>query len=39
MDEDESEYKILTGDFNADFDEFSVFGDYTRREQRGYGIL
>ncbi len=29
MDADKNKYKILTGDFNAGFKEFSVFGDYT----------
>jgi Metal-dependent hydrolase len=29
MDSDKNEYKILTGDFNAGFDEFSVFRNYT----------
>ena len=29
MNKDQNEYKILTGDFNAGFDEFSVFSDYT----------
>jgi len=29
MDSDENKYKILTGDFNADISEFSLFRDYT----------
>jgi endonuclease/exonuclease/phosphatase family metal-dependent hydrolase/uncharacterized protein YraI len=29
MDNDKNEYKILTGDFNAGYDEFSVFKNYT----------
>ena len=29
MNKDKNKYKILTGDFNAGFDEFSVFKDYT----------
>jgi uncharacterized protein YgiM (DUF1202 family)/endonuclease/exonuclease/phosphatase family metal-dependent hydrolase len=29
MDADPNKYKILTGDFNAGFDEFSVFRNYT----------